>query len=1109
MRIVVDLQGAQTASRFRGIGRYAMEFTKALIRNRGDHELIIALNALFPDTIIPIRQSFKDLLPEQNIVVWDVPGPVAERFPETHARREVAELVREAFLASLNPDIIHITSLFEGYIDDAVTSIGRFAASIPVSVTLYDLIPYLDRDEYFKENRNYGDYYFRKIDHLGRARLLLGISKSASQEAIEHLGWDEQNVVTVGTGGGDFFRKTYISDVQEEALRLRYGIERPFFLYASGGDARKNHRGLIEAYAQLPIPIRRGHQLVLVGFWAEPDTLALSSHVKKLGLAVDEVIFTGGINDDDLNGLYNLCKGFVMPSWHEGFGLPALEAMQCGCAVIASSTSSLPEVIGRKDALFDPYDVKDISRSLLRLATDDAWRQELQVHALEQARFFTWDNVARNAIAAFEEFHEHRAQPADLARTTHRSKLAFVSPLPPHESGISGYSSALLPELSKYYDIEVVVDQDEIIEPFILACFPVRSFEWLDNHANEYDRIIYQFGNSSCQAKMFSAVQKHPGIVVLHDFVLSAAQVSGDSSGSASHEFIKALQASHGYKGIQYIKDADVAEVTRDFPVNLPVLQGALGVIVHDENFFRLGKLFYGNKATESWRLILLSERLATMTPSKEVAVEFASSCAPLEKYDSKPVVLSKHISSACAAFYAQTIEAAYAEAETGLHGLIHALQRQGLVEQDMLQLANALARNFPPKPRRPQLLVDVSELARADSKTGIQRVVRSILEEWLNYPPAGWQVEPVYTLGDSKGYRYARKFTSRFLGIPNEWAEDEFVEAWLGDVFVGLDLVSDRVKQEKVCLQNWHNRGIKVWFVIYDLLPVLMPEVFPEGSAAGHHSWLEFIGLFDGEVCISKTVADEFRTWLAAQSNGDNWVPEIKWAHLGADIDRSAPSVGLPYDAQAVLAALNDRPSFLMVGTVEPRKGHLQTIEAFERLWQEGAEVNLVIVGAEGWKGMPEYMRRTIPLITKKLHTHSELGRRLFWLNGISDEYLEKIYAASTCLIASSYGEGFGLPLIEAAQHGLPILARDIPVFREVAGGHALYFSGDGTSDLEAGVRNWLAQKSRGSIPDVSTMPWQTWKQCAAKILEAIGIESSSEVISSDDEAPAMTLPS
>jgi glycosyltransferase involved in cell wall biosynthesis len=175
------------------------------------------------------------------------------------------------------------------------------------------------------------------------------------------------------------------------------------------------------------------------------------------------------------------------------------------------------------------------------------------------------------------------------------------------------------------------------------------------------------------------------------------------------------------------------------------------------------------------------------------------------------------------------------------------------------------------------------------------------------------------------------------------------------------------------------------------------------------------------------------------------------------------------------------------MVGTIEPRKGYLQTIDAFTRLWEDGAEINLIIAGNEGWKSLPNHMRRSIPLIIKRIRNHKEFGKRLFWHEGISDEYLEKLYDASTCLIAASEGEGFGLPLIEAAQHKLPIICRDIPVFREVAGEHAYYFSAINAGQLADEINKWLAMYGSNLHPQSSTMPWLTWKQSAAKLLNCI----------------------
>jgi glycosyltransferase involved in cell wall biosynthesis len=174
------------------------------------------------------------------------------------------------------------------------------------------------------------------------------------------------------------------------------------------------------------------------------------------------------------------------------------------------------------------------------------------------------------------------------------------------------------------------------------------------------------------------------------------------------------------------------------------------------------------------------------------------------------------------------------------------------------------------------------------------------------------------------------------------------------------------------------------------------------------------------------------------------------------------------------MLKFLEDELSFLMVGTLEPRKGHTQVLDAFELMWEQGENVILVIVGKQGWM---------VERLTKRLKGHSELHKRLFWFQGISDEYLEMIYRASTCLIAASEGEGFGLPLIEAAQNGLSIIARDISVFREVAGEHVSYFEGSEPEKLANHVREWLIDYNSGTKAHSNNIPWLTWEESAENL--------------------------
>jgi glycosyltransferase involved in cell wall biosynthesis len=307
---------------------------------------------------------------------------------------------------------------------------------------------------------------------------------------------------------------------------------------------------------------------------------------------------------------------------------------------------------------------------------------------------------------------------------------------------------------------------------------------------------------------------------------------------------------------------------------------------------------------------------------------------------------------------------------------------------------------------------------------------------------------------------------------------QDEPIDYSPGDVFFGLDLQPQVQTKKALFYQHLRNQGVTVKFMVYDLLCVLQPEHFVPEAFAGFVDWLNVVGESDGAVCISNAVADDLAHWMQGKAWKRQRPFTIDWCHLGADVDNSTPTQGVPAEAEHVFVSMKRRASFLMVGTLEPRKGHTQVLDAFEKLWQNDIDLNLVIVGKQGW---------LVEKLVDRLREHPERGKRLFWLEGISDEYLEKVYAASTCLIAASYGEGFGLPLIEAAQYKLPIIARDIPVFREVAGEYGFYFDGKEPDKLAESIKEWLGLYKKGSHPMSDNMPWLTWKDSARQLLDAI----------------------
>jgi glycosyltransferase involved in cell wall biosynthesis len=398
--------------------------------------------------------------------------------------------------------------------------------------------------------------------------------------------------------------------------------------------------------------------------------------------------------------------------------------------------------------------------------------------------------------------------------------------------------------------------------------------------------------------------------------------------------------------------------------------------------------------------------------------------------------------------------------------------------ETELIEMAECLAHNFSRGNAEPQLLLDVTELRLTDSQTGIQRVVRSLLLAFLRAPPPGFTVSAVYF--DGYRFRHARQFLASFVGLAS--SEDDVVDFQSGDVYLSLDFTVRTTPQAEGMLKTLSRRGVRLCFIVYDLLPLLHPYWWPDGMGVRYERWLRSLSnVADTVCCISQSVANELGEWMNKSTLVFQYQrPVVRWFHLGADLEQSAPSSGWPQNYAKVLAAMDARPTFLMVGTLEPRKGHSQAVEAFEALWADGHAVNLVIVGKSGWM---------VDELIERIQSHPENGAKLFWLNGASDECLEDLYGRAICLLAASEGEGFGLPLIEVARRGLPIICRDLPIFREVAGGAAHYFTGREGDDLSASIALWLISHAEGSTPDPSNLDWLTWDQSASQLLEVLGM--------------------
>lgn len=828
MRILIDLQGAQSASRLRGIGRYSLSLAKAMIEmGRPRHEFYIMLNGMLPDSIPDIRESFEELLPRENILTWHAQGPTDWQDKANLPRRAAAQLIREAFIAWLAPDAVHVTSATDGYGDDATFSIGLFEPRPATAVTFYDAIPLVQRSVYLTPHPTYEAMYRERLSHVVLADALLAISEHARSEAVTHLQVAPEKTHNISADSEASFRKIHVRPWAARELGAKLGLNGSFIMYSGATDERKNHLRLLAAYSMLPARLRSNHQLLFVGRTPPHNVEKFRRYAKALGVSELEFIVCGTVTDDELLLLYNLCTLFVMPSWHEGFGLPALEAMRCGAPVIGANTTSIPELIADPSALFDPLSARSIAKKMEEVLSSPAALEALAQKGRSRARAFSWNRSAKSALAAIE---------------------------------------ALQPRKLVGFDRTVV------------------------------DSLISRLG--------------------------------------------KALPP----------------DTKEDF-----------------------------------------------------------------------------------------------------LRGLARDIDRTFVA------------------PRQKQLLVDISELIRIDPGTGIQRVVNKILGALIASPPSGFLVVPIYAVHESSWYQYAREYAARALSLKGDFAagDDDNLELYAGDVFLGLDLHHRTPAREMNISQRMREAGGYSYFVVYDLLPVRMPHYFPPAVPSRHMEWLRGVAESDGAICISRSVADEFIAWLPGSGSHRSKM-KVGWFHLGFDI-ASAAMPARPEEDDDLLAAMGRRTSFLMVGTLEPRKGHLQTLIAFDELWDEGIDVNLVIVGKHGWN---------VDLQAELIRTHRELGHRLFWKESASDGLLGSIYEKAGCLIAASEGEGFGLPLVEAAAKGVHIIARDIAVFREVAGTCATFFQGDSGSSLATAARDWLERGNCGPAGGVASSSRITWRESKDQLM-------------------------
>ena len=276
----------------------------------------------------------------------------------------------------------------------------------PVVVTVHDIVPYLMRDDPEQ------DVYLRKFDryvdnmamqNLRRADRIIAISSYTKRMLVEYLGClpDKIDVILYGLDH-DLFRPVPVGD--EFRRRHKLDPQYQYLLYVGSENPRKNLPRLLEAFAKVRIN-NPNVKLLKIGTPTYMEQhRRLMTQIEKLNLT-DAVVFYDHPSQEDLVAFYSMADLFVFPSLYEGFGMPPLEAMACGTAVLASNAASLPEVVGDAAVTQDPYDVQAWAGSIEEILEDEVLRKSLQNKGLARAANFTWENNARATLNVYEQLH--------------------------------------------------------------------------------------------------------------------------------------------------------------------------------------------------------------------------------------------------------------------------------------------------------------------------------------------------------------------------------------------------------------------------------------------------------------------------------------------------------------------------------------------------------------------------------------------------------------------------------------------------------------------------------------------------------------------------------
>ena len=367
----------------------------------------------------------------------------------------------------------------------------------------------------------------------------------------------------------------------------------------------------------------------------------------------------------------------------------------------------------------------------------------------------------------------------------------------------------------------------------------------------------------------------------------------------------------------------------------------------------------------------------------------------------------------------------------------------------------------------RPRLYFDVTVLSVVDNKTGVQRVIRSVFQEIKPLIKDRYEIIPVACTAVTKGFLVLHEINldERRAFKPTKYK----ISPKHGDVFLSLEQAFVEHLAQEETFREMRETGCRIILTVYDLLPIQLPHCFPHEVKDIFEKWLLFASNFAEFLSDSKTVQADLIYYLASKNIK---VDDSYWFYPGSDFVQKISTSGQTPEQSLYLRNLkNFKYNFLMVGTIEPRKGHKIILDLFTQLWGlEENNISLTFIGKEGWM---------VGELIKSINNSKYFNKTLFWFNNASDSFLDLCYKETDAVIVASLNEGFGLPIIEAAQRNCRIIANDIPVFREVSPEGCFFLNLTNPIVALKQLKDWLKEPPKACLCPKT----KSWKETAIQI--------------------------